>query len=440
MDFNQHTRYSGGHPADTSYREDSFPRKMASPNHMSRFNIDDFMSQTTHTHPSHAPLQWDQQDIFHNVALPPHALFDVPDRGPHYPQAHGSPQSQSQSTSSGVQSPPMEPEAYFTHSSPEGYAFDNLHQTAGFGDQFMQGLVNVAPSQLEIDPCLGNDGTSSPGSVHEHHTTVSNHPSPAPSQDLMDLDPASPAPRPETRHRIRTNHRVRNKGTKRKVPTLQKPTHDRAFKCVFYFGGCPSTFASKNEWKRHVLSQHVLLYYWHCTEPACVDANKETNGAIFNRKDLYTQHVRRMHVPQNFRKALKSRKSVPAWDAQLRQMQEKALRHRCQLPTYLRCPASGCSMEFHGGNAWDDRMEHVARHLEKAALGEEPEVHFGGMADPTLNEWASSPDVGIIRRAGGEDRWEFAQPLKTTSQVGGGAAKNAKEPHSDSEDGVFELE
>jgi hypothetical protein len=218
-----------------------------------------------------------------------------------------------------------------------------------------------------------------------------------------------------------------------------KTTHARPFICVFGFAGCVSTFASKNEWKRHVLSQHVLLSYWICTEPTCTEAYKETRGAIFNRKDLYTQHVRRMHVPPAFRKPLKTRKSVPEWDEQLRHMQEGALRHRCQLPNLLRCPALGCNVEFSGTNAWDDRMEHAARHLEKAALGEEPEVKFGGESDPTLNDWAASPQVSIIRRVGREDRWELAQPLRTTSQ-GNITARNAKEQHSDSEDGHWEAE
>lgn len=218
-----------------------------------------------------------------------------------------------------------------------------------------------------------------------------------------------------------------------------KTTHARAFTCVFGFAGCTSTFASKNEWKRHVLSQHVLLLYWICTEPSCADTYKDTQGAIFNRKDLYTQHVRRMHIPAHFRKQLKTRKTVPEWDELLRQMQEGALRHRCQLPTLLQCPASGCGMEFNGTNAWDDRMEHVARHLEKAALGEEHEVRFGGKADHTLNDWAASPQVGIIRPIAGDDKWELAQPLKTTSQ-GNSTARNAREQNSDSEDGHFEFE
>ncbi|KLU86747.1 hypothetical protein MAPG_05757 [Magnaporthiopsis poae ATCC 64411] len=48
-----------------------------------------------------------------------------------------------------------------------------------------------------------------------------------------------------------------------------KKQHKRPFVCVFAFAGCVSTFASKNEWKRHVLSQHILLHFWVCTQDDC---------------------------------------------------------------------------------------------------------------------------------------------------------------------------
>ncbi|KAK0641919.1 hypothetical protein B0T16DRAFT_461942 [Cercophora newfieldiana] len=89
--------------------------------------------------------------------------------------------------------------------------------------------------------------------------------------------------------------------------------HARPYKCVFHFAGCESTFAYKNDWKRHVNTQHVLLDYWICDEDECGQVSLVsrrsgksalwlaplplTNGVIFNRKDLYIQHVRRMHMP-----------------------------------------------------------------------------------------------------------------------------------------------
>ncbi|KAK2019357.1 hypothetical protein LZ32DRAFT_624635 [Colletotrichum eremochloae] len=210
-----------------------------------------------------------------------------------------------------------------------------------------------------------------------------------------------------------------------------KQHHTRPFVCVFNYAGCPSTFASKNEWKRHVSSQHLALQYWLCVQDGCSKTtNPPTNrrsssscsvmptppalpnGAIFNRKDLYTQHVRRMHVPPHVRKAQKLKKPTPDWDDHLKNLQADAEQTRCDLPHYMRCPASDCDHEFNGPQAWDERMEHVARHLERAADGKEPVVHFGNENDPTLTQWASSPDVYVVRKTKVPGGWELINPLK----------------------------
>lgn len=204
---------------------------------------------------------------------------------------------------------------------------------------------------------------------------------------------------------------------------LQKHTrtqHTRPFTCVFHYAGCSSTFATKNEWKRHVVSQHLALTYWLCKADSCAkttgpstqqrSASLPTHGAIFNRKDLYTQHVRRMHAPPHARKAIKNKKPVVDWDESLRIMQDGAKQDRCHLPVYMRCPADGCENEFRGATAWDDRMEHVARHLERAAAGEENPVCFGGYHDPTLTEWAEMHGVDVVRRT--HRGWELSNPLR----------------------------
>jgi hypothetical protein len=68
-------------------------------------------------------------------------------------------------------------------------------------------------------------------------------------------------------------------------------------------------------------------------------------------------------------------------------------------------------VRFDGSNAWDERMEHVAKHLEKAAAGTEPPVQFGGDDDGTLVDWAASPAIGILRR-GEKGKWALQNPLK----------------------------
>ncbi|KAI0873209.1 hypothetical protein GGS24DRAFT_464532 [Hypoxylon argillaceum] len=230
-----------------------------------------------------------------------------------------------------------------------------------------------------------------------------------------------------------------------------KKQHTRPFTCIFEFADCRSTFASKNEWKRHCASQHIVLQYWVCQQDGCAQVSNKPNapkrssagsrrrgayynrhatacpsssspsvaaaalpnGTIFNRKDLYTQHLRRMHVPAHLKSKVKSKTHVPEWEEQQRARQDEAVRTRCQLPTHMLCPAAGCRVAFQGASAWDDRMEHVAKHLEKVAAGEEPPLPFGGDNDATLVDWATSPEIGILRR-GEKGGWMLQNPLKAT--------------------------
>ncbi|KAI1179234.1 hypothetical protein F4777DRAFT_503603 [Nemania sp. FL0916] len=220
-----------------------------------------------------------------------------------------------------------------------------------------------------------------------------------------------------------------------------KKQHTRPFTCIFEFADCHSTFASKNEWKRHCASQHIVLQYWVCQQDACAQvSNKPTtskrssgasrrradcprypaasasalpNGTIFNRKDLYTQHLRRMHVPMHLKNKVKSKTHVPEWEERQRVHQDEAIRTRCKLPTHMLCPAPNCNVRFDGASAWDDRMEHVAKHLEKVAIGAEPPMRFGGDDDNTLIDWATSPAIGILRR-GDKGKWTLQNPLKAT--------------------------
>ncbi|KAL6866162.1 hypothetical protein ACO1O0_002267 [Amphichorda felina] len=191
--------------------------------------------------------------------------------------------------------------------------------------------------------------------------------------------------------------------------------HTRPFICVFHYAGCDKTFAAKNEWKRHVSSQHLYLEYYLCDYKQCAVAKPALSkhrfsstpklGAIFNRKDLYTQHARRMHQPDS-----RGKKPEQQWGRQLEAMQKRALQKRCELPREMFCPVSNCRQQFLGEKAWDDRMEHVAHHLERAAAGEEHPVSFGGVNDPTLTNWAESPGVDVvIRDAGG---WRLNYPEK----------------------------
>ncbi|APA11871.1 hypothetical protein sscle_08g066410 [Sclerotinia sclerotiorum 1980 UF-70] len=179
--------------------------------------------------------------------------------------------------------------------------------------------------------------------------------------------------------------------------TLQRhiaSSHTRAFICVFDFAGCSSTFASKNEWKRHVSSQHLNLQAWVCTLGACgkvplsshssamrkvtggdmhgekmeQQRGYEVKGAEFNRKDLFTQHLRRMHAPFEVKRKGKINRE---WEERVRELQRSCERVRREPPSRLGCPVEGCAMGrfFEGKTCWDERMEHLGKHLERLGGG-----------------------------------------------------------------------
>ena len=191
--------------------------------------------------------------------------------------------------------------------------------------------------------------------------------------------------------------------------------HARPYFCVFHYAGCESDFRTKNEWKRHTYSQHLCLEYYHCRHAECSAAKPPSGqhrcktlpqfGGVFNRKDLFTQHLRRMHQPNS-----SNAKACKKWEDQIKHMQQTAHRKRCDLPQFMTCPAGNCKERFVGQRAWDDRMEHVARHLERAAEGLEPRLAFGGDGDATLTKWAESPEVNVVRRFKGG--WRLNNPIR----------------------------
>ncbi len=187
--------------------------------------------------------------------------------------------------------------------------------------------------------------------------------------------------------------------------------HTRPFPCAFAFAGCASTFGSKNEWKRHIASQHLCLTYYRCS--SCPQSQVEGKGNEFNRKDLFTQHLRRMHAPFAIKKALNKgdSKLQTEWEAHVKQMQTDCLVHRRQPPQRSACPKEDCSNVFEGNGSWDDWTEHVGRHMEKGEAG-----RLG--VDDLLARWAL--EEGIIEMRNGEYRLTGAEREGGAGGGGGG--------------------
>ena len=169
--------------------------------------------------------------------------------------------------------------------------------------------------------------------------------------------------------------------------------HTRPFVCTFSVYGCNSTFGSKNEWKRHVTSQHLRLGFWRCDLGACVHDPARPND--FNRKDLFTQHVRRMHAPG----PKMSRPERERWEAGLEDLRQRCWVKSRETPEKSECGfcgsdgAAGKKVVFEGAGSWEERMEHVGRHFEK---GEGTRLSW--KEDVGLRDWMVSE--GLLERVG----------------------------------------
>lgn len=177
-------------------------------------------------------------------------------------------------------------------------------------------------------------------------------------------------------------------------------TTGRTFTCSFAHYGCPSTFVSKNEWKRHVASQHLQLGFYRCDVGPCnihipIKGTKPVAND-FNRKDLFTQHQRRMHTPWQ-RRGKNHRPSEDEKNAFETSLD--GVRARCWVqarypPIQSRC--GFCGKVFTGPQSWDERMEHVGRHFEK---DEVERLGQGEEEDGELTRWAV--EEGIVRMVRG---------------------------------------
>ena len=73
----------------------------------------------------------------------------------------------------------------------------------------------------------------------------------------------------------------------------------------------------------------VRLHYYRCSQyPQSVDEGKSNE---FNCKDLFTQHLRRIHAPYTIKKLIaKSDSKIQVdWDNHLKEMQASCLVTRC---------------------------------------------------------------------------------------------------------------
>ena len=177
---------------------------------------------------------------------------------------------------------------------------------------------------------------------------------------------------PFTSNRISCPHCAQSVHSKAHLNKHIATTHTRPFTCTFRQYGCMSTFGSKNEWKRHVFSQHLRLGFWRCQLGRCYPEHSADDGDEeeelvfndFNRKDLFMQHLRRMHAPHASSPAAEK----AAFNASLDSMTQDCFVAVRGTPPRSVCgycvTGEGNQQVFEGPGAWEARMEHVGRHLE----------------------------------------------------------------------------
>ncbi|KAM0522242.1 hypothetical protein ACHAPS_006009 [Verticillium nonalfalfae] len=167
-------------------------------------------------------------------------------------------------------------------------------------------------------------------------------------------------PRQETRCTLCSHEPFKDSSSLRKHIAA---AHTRPFPCAFFFAGCA-----------------------------------KGKGNEFNRKDLFTQHLRRMHAPFAIKKAIAKGdgKLQAEWDGHVKEMQQSCLVTRRLPPQRSACPKPDCKSVFEGPGSWDEWTEHVGRHMEK---GEGQRLGV----DRLLAKWALEENI-IERQEDGEYR------------------------------------
>lgn len=168
--------------------------------------------------------------------------------------------------------------------------------------------------------------------------------------------------------RIGSRHRPSHGGRVTKTKT-RKSSHGsliRPFPCALAQYGCGSTFRSKNEWKRHVSTHHIKIGFWRCDMCSLGDPSNPVYND-FNRKDLFTQHLRRMHRnhPLTTSHVRNDVGEEEISDEAMAQHQERCYIVLRSNPQESTCLFTHCDKIFEGDSSWELRMEHVGAHMEK---------------------------------------------------------------------------
>jgi hypothetical protein len=181
-----------------------------------------------------------------------------------------------------------------------------------------------------------------------------------------------------------------------------------AYPCPFLPYGCPASFSSKNEWKRHLNTQHLSLSTYRCDLciPKSGFSSSPQQSNDFNRKDLFIQHLRRMHcrAPSESTPATYSNKTarydcimIPDTPISLAKQADRCYIPPPSPPVSAQCIF--CYATFSGLQAWNLRTEHISRHLERLRRDDEevPKVE-NWRRDAEVERWCLEVGVLVLYR------------------------------------------
>jgi hypothetical protein len=244
----------------------------------------------------------------------------------------------------------------------------------------------------------------------------------------------SPPPRRATASRITQTQNI-----KREEQDEDDNEHNReplrSFPCPLAPYGCTASFGAKNEWKRHAATQHFRLGFWRCDlcPPETKTLNSHKSGSTsrktsnnpityndFNRKDLFVQHVRRMHpdsIPllatnttttssKTNRKNTSTRKRPCPKPSASAPISLNHLAARCHRLSHSlpppECFCVFCGEGFQSGaQGLESRLEHMGKHMDtRRKEGKEPVGVEEWRADEGLEGWLLACGV-LARERGG---------------------------------------
>jgi hypothetical protein len=307
-------------------------------------------------------------------------------------------------------------------------------------------LANAESSQNNVEPYPKIEPEAEPKQTRfirqsHRHRRVAEKQTPLLTTRSSRVTKRSSTPREATTSRARTqNQRIKEEDDEHKAqPSL------RSFPCPLAPYGCTSSFSAKNEWKRHAATQHFRLGFWRCDlcppETKTLNSHKTNNNNNnnsntrtpkpssssttthndFNRKDLFIQHVRRMHpdsislatttstTSKPNKKTTSSTRKRPSSTSIPTAKLTTSLSHlatRCHRLAHSLPPPSlcvFCNERFEGGaEGLESRLEHMGKHMDsRRKEGKEPVEVEEWKRDEGLEGWLEGCGVLVRERYGG---------------------------------------